>query len=152
MDNAGDWLYYIVFLIIAGISGLMSSKNKKKDRPDILGQPGREIVPNEQPTQEKGFWEILEEMGNPRPESQPQPQAQRKQKKQKEEKPMNLSAQASKSFLTAERDIPSRIASQSSAMTAVEEETGVLPANSFQDMDEIKKAVIYAEILNRKYV
>lgn len=148
MDNGGDWLYYIVFLIIAGISGLMSSKNKKKDRPDILGQPGREIVPNEEPTQEKGFWEILEEMGNP----QPQPQPQRKPKKQKAENPMTLSAQPPKPFLTAERDIPSRIASQSSAMTQDEEETAVLPANSFQNMDEIKKAIIYTEILNRKYV
>ena len=39
MDNVGDWLY-IVFLIIAAVSGLFSSKDKKKkSRPDILGQP-----------------------------------------------------------------------------------------------------------------
>ena len=45
MDNVGDWLY-IVFLIIAAVSGLFSSKDKKKkSRPDILGQPDREIVP-----------------------------------------------------------------------------------------------------------
>ena len=37
MDNVGDWLY-IVFLIIAAVSGLFSSKDKKKkSRPDILG-------------------------------------------------------------------------------------------------------------------
>ena len=60
MDNVGDWLY-IVFLIIAAVSGLFSSKDKKKkSRPDILGQPDREIVPNDQPTEGKGFWEILE--------------------------------------------------------------------------------------------
>ena len=35
---------------------------KKKSRPDILGQPDREIVPNDQPTEGKGFWEILEDM------------------------------------------------------------------------------------------
>ena len=40
MDNVGDWLY-IVFLIIAAVSGLFSSKDKKKSRPDILGQPDR---------------------------------------------------------------------------------------------------------------
>ena len=35
MDNVGDWLY-IVFLIIAAVSGLFSSKDKKKkSRPDI---------------------------------------------------------------------------------------------------------------------
>ena len=62
MDNVGDWLY-IVFLIIAAVSGLFSSKDKKKkSRPDILGQPDREIVPNDQPTEGKGFWEILEDM------------------------------------------------------------------------------------------
>ena len=39
MDNVGDWLY-IVFLIIAAVSSLFSSKDKKKkSRPDILGQP-----------------------------------------------------------------------------------------------------------------
>ena len=54
MDNVGDWLY-IVFLIIAAVSGLFSSKDKKKkSRPDILGQPDREIVPNDQPT----YWRI----------------------------------------------------------------------------------------------
>ena len=41
MDNAGDWLY-IVFLIIAGISSLFGSKNKKKRPKQILGQPDRE--------------------------------------------------------------------------------------------------------------
>lgn len=30
MDNVGDWLY-IVFLIIAAVSGLFSSKDKKKE-------------------------------------------------------------------------------------------------------------------------
>ena len=38
MDNAGDWLY-IVFLIIAGISSLFGSKNKKKRPTQVLGQP-----------------------------------------------------------------------------------------------------------------
>lgn len=61
MDNVGDWLY-IVFLIIAAVSGLFSSKDKKKkSRPDILGQPDREIVPNDQPTEGKAsgrYWRI----------------------------------------------------------------------------------------------
>ena len=58
MDNVGDWLY-IVFLIIAAVSGLFSSKEKKKKRStDILGQDDREIVPNDKPTEGKGYWEI----------------------------------------------------------------------------------------------
>ena len=42
MDNAGDWLY-IVFLIIAGISSLFGSKNKKMSETDIgaTGQGNR---------------------------------------------------------------------------------------------------------------
>ena len=91
MDNVGDWLY-IVFLIIAAVSGLFSSKDKKKkSRPDILGQPDREIVPNDQPTEGKGFWQILEE------------------------------------------------------------EPGLMPEDTFRDIEELKKAIICAEILNRKY-
>ena len=69
MDNAGDWLY-IVFLIIAGISSLFGSKNKKKRPKQILGQPDREIVTNEDNVPDKGFWEILEEMQNPKPAKQ----------------------------------------------------------------------------------
>lgn len=73
MDNVGDWLY-IVFLIIAAVSGLFSSKDKKKkSRPDILGQPDREIVPNDQPTEGKGFWEILEDMQRKRKNLSPLP-------------------------------------------------------------------------------
>ena len=34
MDNVGDWLY-IVFLIIAAVSGLFSSKDKKKKSRQI---------------------------------------------------------------------------------------------------------------------
>ena len=81
MDNAGDWLY-IVFLIIAGISSLFGSKNKKKRPKQILGQPDREIVTNEDNVPDKGFWEILEEMQNPKPAKQPVPTPKRKKKQQ----------------------------------------------------------------------
>ena len=85
MDNVGDWLY-IVFLIIAAVSGLFSSKDKKKkSRPDILGQPDREIVPNDQPTEGKGFWEILEDMQ--KETQKPKPAPRQKQVKSKVEKP-----------------------------------------------------------------
>ena len=70
MDNAGDWLY-IVFLAIAGISSLFSSKNKKKRPKQILGQPDKEIVTSEKEVPAKGFWEILEEMQKPEPVKQP---------------------------------------------------------------------------------
>ena len=55
MDNVGDWLY-IVFLVIAGISSLLGSKDKKKkkSRPEILGQPNEEAMSNEPKSKDKG--------------------------------------------------------------------------------------------------
>ena len=149
MDNAGDWLY-IVFLIIAAVSGLFSSKNKKKNRPDILGQPDKEIVTNDQPSTGKGFWEILEEMEYPRPKPQAPPQPQRKTQKQRAEKPKTLRSAAPSPFLTEESSIPNNITS-SSVLDPVEDEISILPEEPFRNIDELKKAVIYTEILNRKY-
>ena len=145
MDNAGDWLY-IVFLIIAGISGLFSSKNKKK-RP----KPDREIMPNDQPTEGKGFWEILEDMQ--KETQKPKPAPRQKQVKSKVEKPQVVtSSPASSPFLSAEKNIPNHIATQPSVrMSAIEEEPGLMPEDTFRDIEELKKAIICAEILNRKY-
>lgn len=134
MDNVGDWLY-IVFLIIAAVSGLFSSKDKKKkkSRPDILGQPDREIVPNDQPTEGKGFWEILEDMQKETQKPKPSP-------RQKQVKPK------------VEKNIPNHIATRPSVrMSAIEEEPGLMPEDTFRDIEELKKAIICAEILNRKY-
>ena len=134
MDNVGDWLY-IVFLIIAAVSGLFSSKDKKKkkSRPDILGQPDREIVPNDQPTEGKGFWEILEDMQKETQKPKPAP-------RQKQVKPK------------VEKNIPNHIATRPSVrMSAIEEAPGLMPEDTFRDIEELKKAIICAEILNRKY-
>ena len=113
MDNVGDWLY-IVFLIIAAVSGLFSSKDKKKkSRPDILGQPDREIVPNDQPTEGKGFWEILEDMQ--KETQKPKPAPRQKQVTPKVEKPQVVtSSPASSPFLSAEKNIPNHIATRPS--------------------------------------
>ena len=131
MDNAGDWLY-IVFLIIAAVSGLFSSKDKKKkSRPDILGQPDREIVPNDQPTEGKGFWEILEDMQ--KETQKPKPAPRQKQVKPKVEKPkVATSSSAPSPFLSAEKNIPNHIASRPSArMSAIEEEPGLMPEDEY---------------------
>ena len=150
MDNVGDWLY-IVFLIIAAVSGLFSSKDKKKkSRPDILGQPDREIVPNDQPTEGKGFWEILEDMQ--KETQKPKPAPRQKQVKPKVEKPQVVtSSPASSPFLSAEKNIPNHIATQPSVrMSAIEEEPGLMPEDTFRDIEELKKAIICAEILKEK--
>lgn len=151
MDNIGDWLY-IVFLIIAGITSLFGSKDKKKkSRPDILGQPDKEIVPNEQPTEGKGFWEILENMQ--KETQKPKPAPRQKQVKPKAKKPQVITASPAPSpFLSTEKDIPNHIASRPSArISAIEEEPGLMPEDTFNNIEELKKAIICAEILNRKY-
>lgn len=130
MDNAGDWLY-IVFLIIAGISGLFSSKNKKKRPKQILGQPDREIVAEEENVPDKGFWEVLEEMQNPKPAKQP--------------------VAAPKPFLTAEKTAGKQSFDGNRLVVPPAEEENSLTDIEFDNAAELRKAVIYTEILNRKY-
>ena len=135
MDNAGDWLY-IVFLIIAGISSLFGSKNKKKRPRQILGQPDREIVTNEDNVPDKGFWEILEEMQNPKPAKQPVPTPKRKKKQQQ---------------VAAEKVTDKQSPAGNRLVVPSTEEEIPLTDIEFDNAAELRKAVIYTEILNRKY-
>ena len=139
MDNAGDWLY-IVFLIIAGISGLFGSKNKKKRSKQVLGQPDRDIITDDTP--QKGFWEVLQEMQNPAPTPKPlvEPRRPRKQ-------PVAGPAP----FLSAETTTVRQAPAQNRIVSpSVEEESPAVDIE-FDNAAELRKAVIYAEILNRKY-
>ena len=130
MDNAGDWLY-MVFLAIAGISSLFSSKNKKKRPKQILGQPDKEIVTSEKEVPAKGFWEILEEMQKPEPVKQP--------------------AAAPKPFLAGEKMADRQSSARNRLATPPAEEESPLTEIEFDNAAELRKAVIYTEILNRKY-
>lgn len=130
MDNAGDWLY-IVFLAIAGISSLFSSKNKKKRPKQILGQPDKDIVTSEKEVPAKGFWEILEEMQKPEPVKQP--------------------AAAPKPFLAGEKMADRQSSARNRIAAPPAEEESPLTEIEFDNAAELRKAVIYAEILNRKY-
>ena len=130
MDNAGDWLY-IVFLAIAGISSLFSSKNKKKRPKQILGQPDKEIVTSEKEVPAKGFWEILEEMQKPEPVKQP--------------------AAAPKPFLAGEKMADRQSSARNRLATPPAEEESPLTEIEFDNAAELRKAVIYTEILNRRY-
>ena len=142
MDNAGDWLY-IVFLIIAGISSLFGSNNKKKRPKQILGQPDREIVTNEDNVPDKGFWEILEEMQNPKPAKQPVPTPKRKKKQQQVADPSP--------FLAAEKVTDKQSPAGNRLVVPSTEEEIPLTDIEFYNAAELRKAVIYTEILNRKY-
>lgn len=58
-------------------------QEQEKRPKQILGQPDREIVTNEDNVPDKGFWEILEEMQNPKPVKQPVPTPKRKRNNNK---------------------------------------------------------------------
>lgn len=141
MDNAGDWLY-IVFLVIAGISGLFSSKNKKKRPKQVLGQPEREIISQDEEAPQKGFWDILQEMQEPRPQQKTVIKP-KKQKKQQAVQPTP--------FLTAENEIARQIADENRIGIPPMEEEAQQMDIEFNNAAELRKAIIYTEILNRKY-
>ena len=108
MDNLGDWLY-IVFLIVAAVSGLFGSGKKKKRQTEVLGRPDSEIEPETQKPAQKSFWEMLEEMQEEKPKAKPMPTPQpatRPVIKSKEKQP-----QASTPFLNTESQHPSTIKS-----------------------------------------
>lgn len=145
MDNLGDWLY-IVFLIIAGVSGLLGSGKKKKRPSEVLGNPDRDIKPEQKKAPEKGFWEMLEEMQQEKPKPVPVPPPVFKTSTKVKEK----HSSAPYPFLTNESKLTHTIQISPQVMQ-VEEDNSSIPDISFSDPDELKKAVIYSEIFNRKY-
>lgn len=145
MDNLGDWIY-IVFLVVAALSGLFSSKNKKKRPTQVLGQPEYDSTQEEQTPSGKGFWEILEEVTTERPQPKSITKTLPDKKKNKKE------IQHPNPFLTAEQEIrQSKISSSRPMNFPTEEEHSLLEDIEFNNAEELRKAVIYSEILNRKY-
>lgn len=143
MDNAGDWLY-IVFLAIAGLSSLLGSKKKKKRPASASRQPDPELRQEKDEEPDKGFWEIFQEM------QQPAPAPKKKQKPVVRQKQKTVSTAQPAPFLSVENEIQKSAATPSSLLVSPEEETNV-PAIELNDPADLRKAVIYAEILNRKY-
>lgn len=145
MDNLGDWIY-IVFLIVAAVSGLFSSKKNKKRPTQVLGHPVNESIPEEDTTSDKGFWEILEEVKKTQPRKQAPTIVQTQKKKKIKDKP------SQNPFLTAESEIQrSKAASSRPVDFPTEEDSSLLEDVEFNNLQELRKAVIYSEILNRKY-
>lgn len=148
MDNLGDWLY-IVFLIVAAVSGLFGSSKKKKRQREVLGRPDREIGPEAQKPQQKSFWEMLEEMQEEKPKAKPIPTPQPASRPVIKNKEKRL--HPSTTFLNTESQHPSPIKSSPEIQLEPEEENTVMQGIAFADTEDLKKAVIYSEIFNRKY-
>jgi len=130
MENLGDWLY-IILLIVAGVGSLLNSVKKKKQSQPAPGQATS--IPKyegEMPEEEPGsFWDIFDDTPKeqPRPQQEPKPIIQ----------PRTHSRPLKAPVYTFEIDKST--------------EDPFISPESFHDTEELKKAIIYSEILNRKY-
>jgi len=143
MENLGDWLYFIIIVVI-GIGSMFSSAKKKKREEQDKQQPAPppDIVTSETAS-DRDFWDILTKNEETFP---PVVKTYSKTKR----KSVNQTPQP---FLTAESEIEKAIRKQNpeSAFKEEEEIPPIVSASDFHDPDTIRKAVIYTEILNRKY-
>ena len=138
VENIGDWLYFL-FIIIAGISSLFSSKKKKKGVQQKKTTLDTEVISeDESESPEKGFWDILQEIKEQsilKEEPQPQKQAICKSSQKEEKEPEIQKQPNTRNYQT----IPSS------------EEDNMAMDIELTHASELRKAVIYTEILNRKY-
>ena len=124
MDSIGDWLY-IVFLVIAGISSMFNAAKKKKEEQN---------APQEAPI--------------------PQPRKEQRQARRAKRSARSIPAQQPIPVYTTEQGptampMPNPFLTAEATTPVIEEsETNGLP--SFTDQDELRKAILYAEILQRK--
>jgi hypothetical protein len=136
MENIGDWLYMII-IIIAAISSIIGSINKKKSGK----QQPREIITEED-------WDDYEETQpsvsyETQPVAGPQPA---QQKMSPEYRPFGANKKTEKDYATFKREPTSTIAlsvEENPASVSLED----MPANK----EEWRKAFIYSEVFNRKY-
>ena len=134
MDSIGDWLY-IVFLVIAGISSMFNAAKKKKEE-----QNAPQEAPIPQPRREQRQARRAKRSARSIPAQQPIPVYTAEQ--------IHTATPTAHPFLTAEQEIPAHLAAEATTPVIEASETNGLP--SFADQDELRKAILYAEILQRK--
>ena len=119
MDGLNDWIY-VVFLIVAAVSGLFGSKGKKRQRPvEVLGEPEYTV---EWDGQEKAkATEVKPSASVPLPKAAPKVRQQKS------------------------------VAPRAAVARPAAEEHSMLEDMDLKSTEELRKAVIYSEILNRKY-
>jgi hypothetical protein len=128
MDNhLGDWLYYIVILVVAGISMLngMNKKKRQQQEPDSSPFPPEEILLPPPPV--------------------------RMQQKKKTPPPVPERTRKS-SFLSSRiPDEGERMFTPEPFVFNEEKDSGWMEKLDLTDTEAFRKAIIYSEILNRKY-
>ena len=134
MDSIGDWLY-IVFLVIAGISSMFNAAKKEKEE-----QNARQEAPIPQPRKEQRQARRAKRSARSISAQQPIPVYTAEQ--------VHTATPTANPFLTAEQEIPAHLPAEATSPVIEASETNGLP--SFADQDELRKAILYAEILQRK--
>lgn len=155
MENLGDWIYILVLGAIGLSSLFRSGKKKMIDEGEPQQAPPPDVV-TPQTASDRDFWEIFDELEKAASDSVGGKTKTRKStpKIQKTSPPLHQSQRPqSIPFLEGESEIERKIRQQG-AMADTFDQEGMAPlvtADDFDDPDSLRKAVIYAEILNRKY-
>jgi len=126
MDEFGDWIY-IILMVVVGISSLFSSINKKKSRQQTQMPLPEPVEPSES--------------------SYPAPSVpKKKERKLSPPVPGHLKPQSYNTDLS----VPTTD-TQAEIYLMQEEESTLAGELELTDPDAFRKAVIYSEILKRKY-
>jgi len=137
MDSIGDYIYLII-IIIAALSGVL-----KKKKPQT-------VIQTTQPSEEDDDDYVeMEEINKP---SVPKKVFEEKYKNYEVNyQPLSFDTSTDFSKLKAQKQVTltSKFNKNSPLFTETEEETG--NEYQFESMDDLKKAIIYTEIFNRKY-
>ena len=150
MENIDDWLY-IVFLAIAGISSLFSSVKRKRVQQPIPDQEDTDLEPP--------FGEPMEEMPSQRTFRMPDEVFQTRPADSDQATlsgqpagadPAALMGKRRSRLKTAQGKMPDTPTPAAQAPTTPPAEAA--PERSWLDNpSDLRRAILYAEILNRKY-
>lgn len=129
MDDLGNWVY-IILMVVVGISSFISSVNKKKRQQQTH-------IPFPQPP----------EPSYPMP-SPPPPAPKRKEIAA----PPPIRKKMQHQPLAFHLSVPAEdISSDEISSAPLEDEVSIINELKLNNTDDFKKAIIYAEIINRKY-
>jgi len=125
MEEFGDWIY-IIIMVVVGISSLFSSINKKKAQQQTQMPSSEPLDPS------------FPDSSVPKKKEKKQPPPVPKQIKRQ---PFNMQS----TIPTVETD------SQTEKYLMQEKESALVDELDLDDPDSFRKAIIYSEILHRKY-
>ncbi len=150
MEISDDWIN-ILFVVVAALAGLVSAHNKKKKDAEAATKRKANQETNKNFPEEKDLWETLQKelQGQSEQPVEPAPV---------KVKPVIVSKPPKKR--TSQPFIPSDLEVKGASIPQTQTETEPIleePVSEhsfvdFSDHEELKKAVIYSEILHPKYL